>query len=136
MRRVRQQCGALAKYRSEAQPAARRPERSEGHAQKNNYQSCLLNLSPTNSCYAQKHYFCSMKKSNTSVLLLVFWLGLLYSTAAQDKFEDYTDDKHGFSLKYPTNWQIIHMHGYIWTARSELMNIKDKFEDMVQISTH
>ncbi|MDW8348580.1 MAG: hypothetical protein RML94_16570 [Bacteroidia bacterium] len=32
---------SAAKHRSEAQPAARRPERSEGHAQKNLLNLCL-----------------------------------------------------------------------------------------------
>ncbi|MCS7078362.1 MAG: hypothetical protein NZ455_16745 [Bacteroidia bacterium] len=34
MRRVRQQCVAQRSTEAIAQPAARRPERSEGHAQK------------------------------------------------------------------------------------------------------
>ncbi|MCS7076195.1 MAG: hypothetical protein NZ455_05780 [Bacteroidia bacterium] len=40
MRRVRQQCGAQRSTEAIAQPAARRPERSEGHAQK----KLLINL--------------------------------------------------------------------------------------------
>ncbi|MCS7077119.1 MAG: hypothetical protein NZ455_10445 [Bacteroidia bacterium] len=44
MQRVREQCGAQRSTEAIAQPAARRPERSEGHAQKKNYtqQSLLL----------------------------------------------------------------------------------------------
>lgn len=54
----------------------------------------------------------------------------------QEKFETYTDEKHHFSVSYPASWQIIHIHNYVWSARSELVNTKDKFEDLVQIAAH
>ncbi|MCS7075687.1 MAG: hypothetical protein NZ455_03205 [Bacteroidia bacterium] len=39
---MRRACVSMVrKHRSEAQPAARRPERSEGHAQKINLKLCL-----------------------------------------------------------------------------------------------
>ncbi|MCS7076339.1 MAG: hypothetical protein NZ455_06505 [Bacteroidia bacterium] len=44
MRRVRQQCGAQRSTEAIAQPAARRPERSEGHAQKNKIQPIQCRL--------------------------------------------------------------------------------------------
>lgn len=67
-------------------------------------------------------------------LLLVIFLPVFM--LAQDKFEKYTDEKHGFSVSYPASWEIIHVHNYLWSARSELVNIKDKFEDLVQIAAH
>ncbi|MCS7029545.1 MAG: PsbP-related protein [Bacteroidia bacterium] len=70
------------------------------------------------------------------VLLVVILSLISLSAHGQEKFETYTDKKHGFSINYPTSWQIVHMHNYIWTARSELINVKDKFEDMVHIAVH
>jgi hypothetical protein len=55
---------------------------------------------------------------------------------AQEKFETFSDEKHNFSISYPSSWQIIHVHSYVWSARSELTNAKDKFEDLVQIASH
>ncbi len=69
--------------------------------------------------------------------IFIFFLGFLSAfVQAQEKFETYTDEKHNFSVNYPSSWQIIHVHGYVWSARSELTNAKDKFEDLVQIAAH
>ncbi|MCS7076439.1 MAG: hypothetical protein NZ455_07010 [Bacteroidia bacterium] len=48
MRRVREQCVAQRSTEAIAQPAARRPERSEGHAQKNKKQVLELNSQSDN----------------------------------------------------------------------------------------
>lgn len=69
-------------------------------------------------------------------LFVLFFYLLPVFVQGQEKFENYTDDKHGFSISYPQSWQVIHVHGYVWSARSELSNVKDKFEDLVQIALH
>lgn len=69
-------------------------------------------------------------------LFIWFLVSLPAFIQAQEKFETFTDEKHNFSVNYPSSWQIIHVHSYVWSARSELVNAKDKFEDLVQIASH
>jgi len=69
-------------------------------------------------------------------LFILFLLVIPAFVQGQEKFENYTDEKHNFSVSYPASWQVLHIHGYLWSARSELVNAKDKFEDLVQIAIH
>lgn len=69
-------------------------------------------------------------------LLILFLLVAPVIMQGQEKFVNYTDEKHHFSISYPESWQTLHIHSYIWSARSELTNTKDKFEDVVQIAEH
>ncbi|MDW8347700.1 MAG: PsbP-related protein [Bacteroidia bacterium] len=99
------------------------------NAQKGNQTKTLL-------FYVFKYYLCTMNKTHLLLTILVIGYILPTSIYGQDKFETYIDQKHGFSINYPANWQIIHVHNYLWSARSELINVKDKFEDIVQIAAH
>lgn len=74
-----------------------------------------------------------MKWQNVFILFVIIIPAFVQ---AQEKFENYTDEKHSFSVSYPSSWEVIHVHGYVWSARSELTNTKDKFEDLVQIAAH